>query len=73
LQAILVAQPDHAELSLAFSMPALLALAKAVADRQQLLLAGSIGANDDQDALTLMLEPGAEIDAVRPDIDLALR
>jgi hypothetical protein len=47
-------------------MPALLALAKTIVDRQEFFLATLIGAHQHQDALTIVLEPGAEIDAIRP-------
>jgi hypothetical protein len=65
LQAVLVAQPEE---QLA---PTLGALAKAVLDRQQLLVAIGIGADDDQQALAVVVEPRREIDAVGPNVDEA--
>jgi hypothetical protein len=53
-------------------VPRLLALAEAVLDRQELLLAAGVGADQDQDALPLVLEPGREVDAIRPDVHVAL-
>jgi hypothetical protein len=63
LQAVFVAQPEE-QLT-----PTLGALAKAVLDRQQCLLAIGIGADDDQQALAVVVEPRREIDAVGPDVD----
>src|SRR5947209_5503367 len=51
--------------------PALGALAKAVLDGQQLLPAAGVGADQHQQALPLVLEPGREVDAVGPEIDVA--
>jgi hypothetical protein len=49
-ESVLVAQPDQQ------LVPALLALARAVLDREQLLLAIRVGADQDQHALPLVLE-----------------
>jgi hypothetical protein len=62
---VLVAQPEQ---QLA---PALGALSKTILDRQQLLPALGVGADENQDALPIMLEPRREIDAVGPEIDIA--
>src|SRR3954465_11544738 len=51
--------------------PALGALAKAVLDGQQLLPAAGVGADQHQQALPLVLEPGREVDAVGPEVDVA--
>jgi hypothetical protein len=63
--AVLVAQPEE---QLA---PTLGALAKAVLNGQQLLVAIGIGADDDQRALAIMVEAWREIDAVGPKVDEA--
>ncbi len=65
LQAVLVAQPQE-ELT-----PTLRTLAKAVLDRQQLLVAVGIGADADQQALAVVVEAWREIDAVGADVDVA--
>jgi hypothetical protein len=52
-------------------VPGLLALAKAIVDRQELLLAARVGADQHQDALALVLEARREIDPVGPDVDVA--
>jgi hypothetical protein len=49
-------------------LPGLLALAVAVDDGQELLLATGGRAHQDQDALTLLLESDVEVDAVGPDV-----
>jgi len=51
--------------------PALGAFPEAVFDRQQLLAPLGVGADEDQDALPLVLEPGREVNAVSPEIDVA--
>ena len=53
-------------------VPALLARAKAVVDRQELLLAARVSADQDQDALPVVLEARREVDPVRPDVELPL-
>jgi hypothetical protein len=52
--------------------PRLLALAVAVAEPDQLLAAPLVGTDHDQDALALLVEPGVEIHAVDPEVDVAL-
>ena len=47
------------------------ALARPVGEADQLLLAFGRRANDDKNALLLILEPRLKVDAVRPDIDIA--
>ena len=64
-KAVLVAQPQQ-ELT-----PALGAFPEAVLDRQQLLAPLRVGADENQDALPILLEPGREVDPVGPDIDVA--
>jgi hypothetical protein len=59
-EAVLVAQ---AEQQLA---PALGALAVAVLDRQQLLAAVGVGADEDKDALPVAVESWREVDAIGP-------
>ena len=66
-EAVLVAQPDQQ------LVPALLALPEAVVERQELLLAARVSADQNQDALAVVLEPGREADPVRPDVDVAFR
>jgi hypothetical protein len=51
-------------------VPALLALAKAVVDREQLLLAVRISADQNQDALLVVLEAWREVNPIRPDVDV---
>ena len=51
--------------------PGLGALPVAVGDRQQLLAAPLVGADDDQDTLFVVLHPGLEIDPVGPEIEIA--
>ena len=51
--------------------PRLGALAIAVGDCQQFLAAPLVGADDDQDALLVVLHPGLEIDPVGPEIEIA--
>jgi hypothetical protein len=52
--------------------PRLFALAVAVGEPDQLLATLLVGTNHDQDALALLIEPGVEVDAVDPDVDVAL-
>ena len=52
--------------------PGLLTFAIAVGDGDQFLLSLVRGPDDHQDALLLFLHAGAEIDAVHPEIDVAL-
>ena len=52
--------------------PRLGALAHAIGETDQFLLAFWRRADDDQDALRLLLEPGLQMDAVGPAIDVAL-
>ena len=52
--------------------PRLCALAHAIGETDQFLLAFRRRADDDQDALRLFLEPGLQMDAVGPAIDVAL-
>ena len=52
--------------------PGLRALAHAVGEADQLLLALWRRADDDQDALRGVLEPGLQMDAVGPEVDVAL-
>jgi hypothetical protein len=47
-------------------MPGLLALAEPIVDRQKLLLAARVGADQHQDALAIMLEARRERPAARP-------
>jgi hypothetical protein len=47
------------------------ALAIAVLDREQLLAPVGVGADEDQDALPVVVEPRREVDAVGPDVDVA--
>ena len=54
------------------SRPGLLTFAIAVGDGDQFLLSLVRGPDDHQDALLLFLHAGAEIDAVHPEIDVAL-
>ena len=65
-EAVLVAQADQQ------LVPALLALPEAVVDRQELLLAACVSADQDQDALAVVLEPRREVDPVRPDVEIPL-
>ncbi len=65
LQAVLVTQPKQQ------FAPALGALTKAILDRQQLLAAASIGADQHQHALSLVLQPRGEVDAISPQVDVA--
>src|ERR671920_1015079 len=65
-EAVLVTQADQ-EL-----VPALLTLAEAVVDRQELLLAAGVGADQDQHALPVVLETRREVDPIRPDVDVPL-
>ena len=51
--------------------PALGARAKTVLDREQLLAAAPVGADQHQQALPLVLEPWREVDPIRPEIDVA--
>ena len=51
--------------------PALRALAHAVDEADELLLAFGRGADDDQQALRVVLEPGLHVDAVGPEVDVA--
>jgi hypothetical protein len=62
---VLVAQAEQ-ELA-----PALGALPPAILDREQLLPAARVGADQHQHALALVLEPWGEVDAVGPEIDVA--
>ena len=48
------------------------ALARAVGKADEFLLALRRGADDDEDALLLVLEAGLQVDAVSPDVDVAL-
>ena len=50
--------------------PVLRALARAVGEADKFLFALRRRANDDQNALLLLLEPGLQMDAVRPDINV---
>ena len=52
--------------------PGLFALAVAVGDGDQLLGSVIRGADDNQDALLLLFQAGAKIDAVDPEVDVAL-
>jgi hypothetical protein len=52
--------------------PVVSALSRAVDKAEQLLLALRRGADDDQDALRLVLQTRLKVDAVGPDIDVAL-
>src|SRR2546430_15381775 len=52
--------------------PRLGALAHAIGEADKLLPAFRRRADDDQDALRLLLEPGLQMDAVGPAIDVAL-
>ena len=52
--------------------PVVSALARAVGEAEQLLLALRRGADDDQDALRLVLQTRLQVDAVGPDVDVAL-
>ena len=52
--------------------PVVSALARAVDQAEQLLLALRRGADDDQDALRLVLQTRLQVDAVGPDVDVAL-
>src|SRR5439155_11139616 len=52
--------------------PRLCALANAIGEADKLLPAFRRRADDDQDALRLLLEPGLQMDAVGPAIDVAL-
>jgi hypothetical protein len=52
--------------------PVVSALARAVDKADQLLLALRRGADDDQDALRLVLQTRLQVDAVGPDVDVAL-
>ena len=47
------------------------AFPEAVLDRQQLLAPLRVGADENQDALPILLEPGREVDPVGPEIDVA--
>src|SRR5262249_3553510 len=67
LEAILIPQPEQK------LPPALGALPEAVLDRQQLLATLHVGTDDHQDAVPIVLEPRREVDAVRPEIDIAPR
>ena len=51
--------------------PVMSALARAVDKAEQLLLALRRGADDDQDALRLVLQTRLQVDAVGPDVDVA--
>ena len=51
--------------------PVVSALARAVDKAEQLLLALRRGADDDQDALRLVLQTRLQVDAVGPDVDVA--
>src|SRR6185503_13661297 len=64
-QAILVPQAEQ-QLT-----PALGTLAKAILDRQQLLAPAGIGADQHEQALPLMVQPGREVHTVGPEIDVA--
>ncbi len=52
--------------------PALLALAVAVAQADDVLVADLVGADDHQQALLVVLEAGLEVDAIGPEVDIAL-
>ena len=52
--------------------PRLRALARAVGEAEQLLLALRRRADDHQDALRVVLKAGLQVDAVGPDVDVAL-
>jgi hypothetical protein len=52
--------------------PGLRALAHAVDEADELLLAFGRGADDDQQALRGVFEPGLHVDAVDPEVDIAL-
>src|SRR6202042_1956264 len=52
--------------------PVVSALARAVDKAEQLLLAPRRGADDDQDALRLVLQTRLQVAAVGPDVDVAL-
>src|SRR5690348_7843381 len=52
--------------------PRLRALANAIGEADKLLPAFRRRADDDQDALCLLLEPGLQMDAVGPAVDVAL-
>jgi hypothetical protein len=47
------------------------ALAHAIDEADELLLAFRRGADDDQQALRLVLEAGLHVDAVDPEVDVA--
>ena len=51
---------------------ALLALAVAVAQADDVLVADLVGTDDHQQALLVVLEPGLEVDAIGPEVDIAL-
>jgi len=53
-------------------LPGLRTLAHAVDQTDQLLLALGRGADDEQQALRSVLEPGLHMDAVGPEVDVAL-
>ena len=52
--------------------PGLRALAHAVDEADELLFALRRGANDDQQALRVVLQAGLHVDAVGPEVDVAL-
>jgi hypothetical protein len=52
--------------------PVVSALARTVGKAEQLLLALRRGADDNQDALRLVLQTRLQVDAVRPDVDIPL-
>ncbi len=51
--------------------PVLRALAGAVSEADQLLLAFRSGADQHKDALLVVLQPGLQMDAIRPDVDVS--
>ncbi len=53
-------------------LPRLWALAHAVDEADEFLLALGCGADDDQQALGLVFEPGLHVDAVDPEVDVSL-
>jgi hypothetical protein len=60
---VLVTQPDQQ------LKPALGTLAVAVLKGQELLAATCVGADEDEDALPVVIEPRGEVNPVRPEID----
>src|SRR6266403_1949017 len=52
-------------------LPRSCALAHAVGEAEQLLLALRCGANNDQQALRIVFQPGLNMNAVDPEIDVA--